>query len=69
MTVLLEDAIDQMKTNSKEVPLILSGGGSIIVSKSLKGVSEVIRPNHYGAANAIGASLGQVSEGLEQIYS
>lgn len=69
MTVMLEDAIDQMKTSSKEVPLILSGGGSIIVSQSLKGVSEVIRPNHYGAANAIGAALGQVSGELERIYS
>ncbi|MED1469224.1 hydantoinase/oxoprolinase family protein [Bacillus salipaludis] len=69
MTALLEDAIDQMKTSSKEVPLILSGGGSIIVPKWLKGVSEVIRPNHYGAANAIGAALGQVSGELEQIYS
>ncbi|MEK4760035.1 hydantoinase/oxoprolinase family protein [Viridibacillus sp. FSL E2-0187] len=69
MTEMLEDAIDQMKTSSKEVPLILSGGGSIIVSKSLKGVSEVIMPEHYGAANAIGAALGQVSGDVERIYS
>ncbi|WP_257347427.1 hydantoinase/oxoprolinase family protein [Pseudalkalibacillus decolorationis] len=69
MTGMLEDAIDQMKTSSKEVPLILSGGGSIIVSNSLKGVSEVIMPEHYGAANAIGAALGQVSGDVERIYS
>ncbi len=69
MTEMLEDAIDQMKTSSKEVPLILSGGGSIIVSTSLKGVSEVIRPPHYDAANAIGAALGQVSGEIERIYS
>lgn len=69
MTEMLEDAIDQMKTNTKDVPLILSGGGSIIVADSLKGVSEVIRPNHYDAANAIGAALGQVSGEMERIYS
>ncbi|WP_277585067.1 hydantoinase/oxoprolinase family protein [Psychrobacillus antarcticus] len=69
MTVMLEDAIDQMKTSSKEVPLILSGGGSIIVSNSLRGVSEVIMPEHYSAANAIGAALGQVSGDVEKIYS
>lgn len=69
ITEMLEDAIDQMKTSSKAVPLILSGGGSIIVSPTLKGVSEVIRPDHYGAANAIGAALGQVSGDLEAIYS
>ncbi|MGE6260033.1 hydantoinase/oxoprolinase N-terminal domain-containing protein [Heyndrickxia sporothermodurans] len=69
MTKMLEDAIDQMKTSTKEIPLILSGGGSIIVSDSLNGVSQVIRPNHYGAANAIGAALGQVSGEMERIYS
>ncbi|PLR95746.1 hydantoinase/oxoprolinase family protein [Bacillus sp. T33-2] len=69
MTEILEDAVDQMKTSSKQVPLILSGGGSIIVSSSLKGVSEVIRPAHYDAANAIGAALGQVSGEVERVYS
>ncbi|TCP31342.1 N-methylhydantoinase A/oxoprolinase/acetone carboxylase beta subunit [Scopulibacillus darangshiensis] len=69
MTEMLEDAIDQMKTSSKEVSLILSGGGSVIVADSLKGVSNVIRPDHYDAANAIGAALGQVSGEIERIYS
>ncbi|MFB6804791.1 ROK family protein [Peribacillus butanolivorans] len=69
MTDMLEDAIDQMKTSSKEVPLILSGGGSIIVSNSLKGVSEVVRPKHFEAANAIGAALGQISGEVEKVYS
>lgn len=69
MTYMLEEAIDQMKTSSKDAPLILSGGGSIIVADSLKGVSDVIRPDHYEAANAIGAALGQVSGEVEKIYS
>lgn len=69
LTNMLEDAIDQMKTSSQDVPLILSGGGSIIVADTLKGVSEVIRPDHYAAANAIGAALGQVSGEIEKIYS
>ncbi|WP_028776098.1 hydantoinase/oxoprolinase family protein [Shimazuella kribbensis] len=69
MTEMLEDAIDQMKTSSKETPLILSGGGSIIVPHMLKGISNVIRPDHYGAANAIGAALGQVSGEIERSYS
>ncbi|MCO0597947.1 hydantoinase/oxoprolinase family protein [Peribacillus butanolivorans] len=69
MTEMIVDAVDQMKTSAKEVPLILSGGGSIIVPNSLKGVSEVIRPNHFDAANAIGAALGKVSGDVEQIYN
>lgn len=69
MTDMLEDAVDQMKTSSKEVPLILSGGGSIIVPNSLKGVSEVVRPKYFEAANAIGAALGQISGEVEKVYS
>ncbi|MGE7905813.1 ROK family protein [Peribacillus sp. NPDC094092] len=69
MIEMLEVGIDQMKTSSKNVPIILSGGGSIIVPDSLKGGTEVIRPQHYDAANAIGAALGQVSGEIERIYS
>ncbi|MDQ6598877.1 hydantoinase/oxoprolinase family protein [Bacillus salipaludis] len=69
MTEMLEEAIDQMKTSSKDIPLILSGGGSIIVTDSLKGISNVICPDHYDAANAIGAALGHVSGEIERIYS
>lgn len=65
----LEDAVDQMKTNQEDVPLVLTGGGSIIVPKRLKGISEVIRPNHYTAANAIGSALGQISGEIEKVYS
>lgn len=56
---LIEDAIDQMKTDRKEVPVILVGGGSIILPKEMNGVSEVIVPENYDAANAIGAALGK----------
>jgi N-methylhydantoinase A/oxoprolinase/acetone carboxylase beta subunit len=64
----LEDGIDLMKTSSEKVPLILVGGGSIIVPEKLNGVSEIIRPKYYGAANAIGAALGQVSGSVEKVY-
>ncbi len=47
----------------------LTGGGSIIVPEKLKGISNVIRPPHYTAANAIGAALGQISGDVEKVYS
>ncbi|MGL5693092.1 MAG: hydantoinase/oxoprolinase family protein, partial [Peptostreptococcaceae bacterium] len=65
----LEDALDQMKTSQEDVPLVLTGGGSIIVPNELKGISEVIRPPHFTAANAIGAALGQISGEVEKVYS
>jgi N-methylhydantoinase A/oxoprolinase/acetone carboxylase beta subunit len=66
---LIEDAIDQMKTDRKEVPVILVGGGSIILPKEMNGVSEVIVPENYDTANAIGAALGEVSGEVNSVYS
>ncbi|KAF1299535.1 hydantoinase subunit beta [Enterococcus sp. JM4C] len=66
---LVEDAIDQMKTDSNEIPVILVGGGSIILPTEMNGVSEVIIPENYDAANAIGAALGEVSGEVNSVYS
>lgn len=66
---LIEDAIDQMKTDSQEIPVILVGGGSIILPKEMNGVSKVIIPDNYDAANAIGAALGEVSGEVNSVYS
>ncbi len=66
---MLEDAIDRMKTSRDDVPVILVGGGSILVSSKLKGVSKVYMPKNFAAANAIGAALGEVSGETDKIYT
>ncbi len=63
----IETAIDRMKTSSREVPAILVGGGHVLVSRPLKGVSELHRPEHAGVANAIGAAMGQVGARIKRI--
>lgn len=65
----IEDAIDRMKTSAEDVDVILVGGGSILVPDKLQGVARIVRPDHYDAANAIGAALGEVSGETERIYS
>lgn len=69
MVELVEEAIDKMKTSSTPVPVILVGGGSILLPEELKGASEVIRPHHSGVANAIGAAIAQVSGQIEKVYA
>lgn len=69
MMKLVEDAIDRMKTSKELIPVIVVGGGSILISSDLKGVSQVHRPNNYDAANAIGAALGEVSGETDKIYA
>jgi len=63
----IETAIDRMKTSAKPVPAVLVGGGHILVSRSLKGVAELHRPEHASVANAIGAAIGQVGARIKRI--
>ena len=59
---MIEDGIDRMKTNAMPIPLILVGGGAVLIDprRNLEGVSEVMIPEDAGVANAIGASIAQV---------
>ncbi|TQS71207.1 hydantoinase/oxoprolinase family protein [Ornithinibacillus gellani] len=68
MVVLVEEAIDKMKTSADPIPVILVGGGSILFPTELQGASTVIRPEHSGVANAIGSAISQVSGQIEKIY-
>jgi N-methylhydantoinase A/oxoprolinase/acetone carboxylase beta subunit len=67
--VMIEDAIDRMKTSSTAVPVVLVGGGSILAPTTLRGAAKVIIPNQAGVANAIGAAIAQVSGEVDQVYS
>ena len=64
----LADAIDRVKTAKGDLTLIAVGGGSILIPDELPGVSEVIRPSHFDAANAIGAAIASVSGQVDRIF-
>jgi N-methylhydantoinase A/oxoprolinase/acetone carboxylase beta subunit len=64
----LADAIDRVKTAKGDLTLIAVGGGSILIPDDLPGVSEVIRPDHFDAANAIGAAIASVSGQVDRIF-
>lgn len=65
----VEQAIDRMKTNPEPVPVVVVGGGSVLVPSELAGASEVYMPDHYEVANAVGVAIAQVSGGVDRIYS
>jgi N-methylhydantoinase A/oxoprolinase/acetone carboxylase beta subunit len=65
----IADAVDRMKTSAEPMPVVLVGGGSILLRDSLEGASRVIRPEHYGVANAIGAAIAQVGGEVERVVS
>ena len=65
---MLADAIDRVKTSREDRPLIAVGGGSILVPDKVPGVSEVIRPEYFDAANAVGAAIASVSGQIDRIF-
>lgn len=66
---MVEDAIDRMKTSPEPVPVILVGGGSIMLSDKIEGASRVIRPQNFDVANAVGAAIAQVGGEIDRVYS
>ncbi|MFZ5634844.1 MAG: hydantoinase/oxoprolinase N-terminal domain-containing protein [Bacillota bacterium] len=66
---LVNEAIDKMKLSADPVPLILVGGGSILITDDIEGVSEILRPSNFDVANALGAAIAQVSGQVERVYS
>ena len=69
MHSLYETALDRMKTSVGDMPVILVGGGHILIKRHLAGCSELIRPKYASVANAIGASIAQVGGEIDRIYS
>jgi len=65
---MVEEVIDKMKTIAAPVPVIIVGGGSILIPDQLKGASEVIKPEHFEVANAIGAAIAQVSGSIDGVF-
>ncbi|MDG1708966.1 MAG: hydantoinase/oxoprolinase family protein, partial [Emcibacteraceae bacterium] len=66
---MLDQNIDMMKPNSDPVPVILVGGGAVLISEDLKAASKVHRPKNAGVANAIGAAIAQIGGEAERMLS
>jgi N-methylhydantoinase A/oxoprolinase/acetone carboxylase beta subunit len=66
--VMLEEAVDRMKTDAEDLPLIAVGGGCFLVPDRLTGISEVVHVPHQGVANAVGAAIAQVAGEVDQVF-
>jgi len=66
---MCEAGVDRMKTSAEAVPVIIVGGGSVLVARPIAGASEMVKPNHFEAANAVGAAIAQISGEVDRVYS
>lgn len=60
---------DTMRTSADAIPLVLVGGGSVLLPDSLSGFDKVVRPDQFAVANAIGAAIAQVGGEVDRIFS
>lgn len=65
----IDISVDRMKTSAEPIPVIVVGGGSILVSRPVEGASEMIKPDHFPVANAIGAAIAQVGGETDRIFA
>ena len=66
---MLAEGVDRMKTSAAPVPLVLVGGGSVLICEDLPGVSEVIIPDNAAVANAVGASIALAGGEIDTVFS
>ena len=45
------------------------GGGSVLLGDELPGASELIKPEHFAVANAIGAAIGQIGGEVDRVFA
>jgi N-methylhydantoinase A/oxoprolinase/acetone carboxylase beta subunit len=62
------EVIDRMRTSPERPPVVVVGGGGVLVPDELDGVTGVYRAGHYEVANAIGAAIAQVGGEVDRIY-
>jgi N-methylhydantoinase A/oxoprolinase/acetone carboxylase beta subunit len=65
---MLETACDRMRLTPQPIPVLVVGGGSILVQDRI-GPLEVIRPPYYPVANAVGAAIAQISGEIDRVYA
>ncbi|GAB3212934.1 hydantoinase/oxoprolinase family protein [Marinactinospora endophytica] len=65
----IAETADTMRTSAEPLPMVLVGGGSVLVPGALPGFETVLRPEHASVANAIGAAIAQVGGEVDRIYS
>ncbi|MEO9274320.1 hydantoinase/oxoprolinase family protein [Marinomonas sp. 5E14-1] len=67
MDQIILETVEKNRLSSAQIPVIVVGGGSVLAPEKI-GSLEVIKPNNYAVANAVGAAIAQVSGEVDKIY-
>jgi N-methylhydantoinase A/oxoprolinase/acetone carboxylase beta subunit len=65
---MASNAVERSRLSADPLPVIVVGGGSILVGDKI-GALDAVKPNNYACANAVGAAIAQVSGEVDRIYT
>jgi len=65
----LAEVVDRMKLSAEPIPVVVVGGGSVLLGERLPGAARLVKPPHFGVANAIGAAIAQVGGEVDRVVS
>lgn len=68
MAGMFDRAVERMLLSPEPIPVLVVGGGSILVPDSVAGL-QVLRPDHYPVANAVGAAIAQISGEVDRVFA
>jgi N-methylhydantoinase A/oxoprolinase/acetone carboxylase beta subunit len=68
IAAMLDDCVERARISADPLPVIVVGGGSIIVEGPIAGL-QLITPDHFAVANAVGAAIAQVSGEVDRVYA
>ena len=66
---MLAETVDSMKTDAREIPLLVVGGGAMLCPDHMEGIDKVIQVRHAGVANAVGAAMAQISGEVDHVFN
>jgi N-methylhydantoinase A/oxoprolinase/acetone carboxylase beta subunit len=64
----IAEAVDRMRTSPDPLPVVVVGGGSMLVPEALTGLEDIRRPEHYAVANAVGAAIAEVGGEVDRVF-
>jgi hypothetical protein len=63
----IAEAVDRMRTSPEPLPVVVVGGGSVLVPDVLPGLDDIRRPVNFAVANAVGAAIAEVGGEVDRV--
>ena len=64
---MAENAVERSRLSPEPLPVIVVGGGSVLIEDRIGGL-KAVKPPHFACANAVGAAIAQISGEIDRIY-